>query len=60
MKIFETDHEKARLEAEEAFERAKNAEDPKPETVMQHVFAPTPITEEAGTREPATEKKSLW
>ncbi|HCN52094.1 MAG TPA: tungsten formylmethanofuran dehydrogenase [Chryseobacterium sp.] len=48
---------KARLEAEEAFERAKNAEDPKPETVMQHVFAPTPITEEAGTREPANGEK---
>jgi 2-oxoisovalerate dehydrogenase E1 component len=24
---------------------------------MQHVFAPTPITEEAGTREPANGEK---
>lgn len=49
---------KARLEAEQAFEKAKNAEDPKPETVENHVFAPTPITEEVGTRVPgdATEK----
>lgn len=43
---------KARQKAEEDFERAKNAEDPKPQTVMQHVFAPTPVTEETGTREP--------
>ncbi len=43
---------KARQKAEEDFERAKNAEDPKPETVMQHVFAPTPVTEETGIREP--------
>jgi len=49
---------KARLEAEQSFEKAKNAEDPKPETVENHVFAPTPITEEVGTRVPAdaTEK----
>lgn len=43
---------KARLEAEEAFEKAQKAEDPLPETVMDHVFAPTPITEEVGVREP--------
>lgn len=49
---------KARLEAEQSFEKAKNAEDPKPETVENHVFAPTPITEEVGSRVPAdaTEK----
>ncbi|MDQ1099412.1 2-oxoisovalerate dehydrogenase E1 component [Chryseobacterium sp. SORGH_AS909] len=44
--------QKTRQKAEEDFEKAKNAEDPKPETVMQHVFAPTPVTEETGTREP--------
>ena len=49
---------KARLEAEQSFEKAKNAEDPKPATVENHVFAPTPVTEEVGTRVPAdaTEK----
>ena len=49
---------KARLEAEQAFEKAKNAEDPKPETVENHVFAPTSITEETGVRVPenTTEK----
>ena len=43
---------KARLEAENAFKRAQEAEDPTPDTVMDHVFAPTPITEEVGVREP--------
>lgn len=49
---------KARLEAEQDFQKAINAEDPKPEAVQNHVFAPTPITEEVGTRFPekASEK----
>ena len=49
---------KARLEAEQAFEKACKAEDPKPETVEDFVFAPSPITEETGTRVPegVTEK----
>ncbi len=34
------------------FERAKAAEDPKPETLYDHILAPTPITEEKGIREP--------
>jgi 2-oxoisovalerate dehydrogenase E1 component len=34
------------------FERAKVAEDPKPESLHDHIFAPTPITEEKGIREP--------
>ncbi|WP_226064765.1 alpha-ketoacid dehydrogenase subunit alpha/beta [Kaistella polysaccharea] len=42
---------KARLEVEQAFQKAIEAEDPKPQTVENHVFAPTPITEEVGKRE---------
>ncbi|OZV67138.1 alpha-ketoacid dehydrogenase subunit alpha/beta [Winogradskyella aurantia] len=34
------------------FEKALQAEDPKPEDLFTHDFAPTPITEEQGTREP--------
>lgn len=34
------------------FERAKNAEDPRPEDLFTHDFAPTPITEETGNRAP--------
>lgn len=48
---------KARLRAEQAFQKAINAEDPKPETVTNHVFAPTPITEETGEREPKNGEK---
>lgn len=49
---------KARLEIEQAFEKACAAEDPRPETVEDFVFAPSPITEESGTRVPegVTEK----
>lgn len=34
------------------FEKAKAAEDPTPETLFDHILAPTPITEEKGIREP--------
>ncbi|MBV2165091.1 MAG: tungsten formylmethanofuran dehydrogenase [Kaistella sp.] len=47
----------ARTEAEHAFEKAFAAEDPKPETVTDHIFAPTPITEESGEREPKGQEK---
>lgn len=48
---------KARLEAEQAFQKAVEAEDPKPESVEDHIFAPTPITEETGERTPANQEK---
>ena len=34
------------------FEEAQNAEDPRPEDLFTHDFAPTPVTEEKGTRAP--------
>ena len=48
---------KARFEAEEAFQKAISAEDPNPLTVSDHVFAPTPITEEVGERIPKNQEK---
>lgn len=42
----------ARSEAEEAFKKALAAPDPLPSTVSDHVFAPTLIKEEVGTRSP--------
>ncbi|WP_394331685.1 alpha-ketoacid dehydrogenase subunit alpha/beta [Flavobacterium limnosediminis] len=39
------------------YERALQAEDPKPEDLFMHDFAPTPITEEAGERNPEREDK---
>jgi len=45
--------EKADVFIAESFERAKNAADPTPESLYLHEYAPTPITEEKGEREPA-------
>jgi 2-oxoisovalerate dehydrogenase E1 component len=45
--------EEAAVLAERDFERAKAAADPTPDMLYLHEFAPTPITEETGVREPA-------
>ena len=39
------------------FERAQKEEDPKPEDLFTHDFAPTPITEEVGDRSPQGSEK---
>lgn len=39
------------------FERAQQAEDPRPEDLFTHDFAPTPITEESGNRIPQRDNK---
>ncbi|RMD72161.1 MAG: thiamine pyrophosphate-dependent dehydrogenase E1 component subunit alpha, partial [Bacteroidetes bacterium] len=44
--------EEVRREVEAAYERALQAEDPRPEDLFTHDFAPTPVTEERGTRVP--------
>ncbi len=49
--LLEQMEREARLQVESDFQKAIEAEDPKPETVENHVFAPTPITEEVGQRE---------
>ena len=41
------------------YEKALNAEDPSPDSVMDFIFAPTPITEEKGEREPKGKKKTV-
>ncbi len=41
------------------YDKALNAEDPDPASVTDHIFAPTPITEEKGIREPAGKKKTV-
>ncbi len=43
---------KAREQVDEEYEKADNAEDPRPEDLYEHDFAPTPITEEKGVRAP--------
>jgi 2-oxoisovalerate dehydrogenase E1 component len=49
----------AEAEVTKAFEKAVAAPEPDPETVQKHVFAPTPITEEKGVREPKAAEKIL-
>ena len=44
---------------DEEYEKALNAEDPVPESITDFIFAPTPITEEAGEREPKGKKKTV-
>jgi len=41
------------------FEKALRAEDPRPEDLFNYDFAPTPVTEEKGQREPAGKEKTL-
>ncbi len=41
------------------YEKALSAEDPLPSSICDHIFAPTPITEEKGEREPAGKKKTV-
>jgi 2-oxoisovalerate dehydrogenase E1 component len=41
------------------FERALRAEDPRPEDLFNYDFAPTPVTEEKGEREPLGKEKTL-
>lgn len=41
------------------YEKAINAEDPLPESITDFIFAPTPVTEEKGEREPKGKKKTV-
>jgi 2-oxoisovalerate dehydrogenase E1 component len=47
----------AYAEVKEDYQEALKAEDPKPEDLFTHDFAPTPITEETGTRSPEGAEK---
>lgn len=49
----------ARKLVDSDYERALIAEEPSPASVTDHIFAPTPITEEVGEREPKGKKKTV-
>ncbi len=49
----------ARKLVDEHYDLALNAEDPTPASVTDHIFAPTPVTEEVGEREPKGKKKTV-
>lgn len=50
---------KAKQLVEEDYQRALKEEDPRPEDLTLHHFAPTPITEEKGEREPKGKEKTV-
>lgn len=51
--------DETRVLVEADYQRALLAEDPRPEDLMTHEFAPTLITEEKGTREPVGKEKTV-
>jgi len=51
--------DKARESVSMDYEKALAAEDPRPEDLYDHDFAPTPVTEEKGNRNPAGAEKTL-
>ena len=52
-KEIEKIEEQARVVVEQDLQRAREAEDPQPEDLFTHDFAPTAVTEEVGERQPA-------
>lgn len=58
-KVLDTIVAEARAAVEADFERARAAEDPHPNDLLNHCWAPTPITEERGERAPADKSPTL-
>ncbi len=56
--IFEIEAE-IKVKVDTDFDKAYNSEDPDPSSLTDHYFAPTPITEEKGEREPAGKKPTV-
>ena len=52
-------NEEAINEVNESFQKAIEAPEPDPETIEEHVYAPTPVTEEKGVRKPADGKNIM-
>src|SRR5690606_21733092 len=51
--------EDARSAVAQAYKEALAAPDPEPEDLYTHVFAPTPVTEEQGSRTPSDKEKTV-
>lgn len=49
----------ATVKVQEHYQKALVAEDPRPEDLFDHEFAPTPVTEEKGEREPKGKEKTV-
>jgi 2-oxoisovalerate dehydrogenase E1 component len=50
---------RAKLVVQSDFEKALKAEDPRPEDLFKHDFAPTPVTKEKGERSPKGKEKTV-
>ncbi|MEN9742262.1 MAG: hypothetical protein RLZZ65_67 [Bacteroidota bacterium] len=48
-----------RKDIDAAYDAALNSPDPDPNSIQDHIFAPTPITEEKGERAPSGKKKTV-
>jgi 2-oxoisovalerate dehydrogenase E1 component len=51
--------DESRASVESQYQQALQAEDPRPEDLFLHDFAPTPITQEQGEREPAGKEPTV-
>lgn len=49
----------AKKRVREDYEKALKEEDPRPEDLTDYIFAPTPVTEESGEREPKGKEKTV-
>ncbi len=58
-KALEQLEQEVKEQIEKDFFRAWQAKDPEPEDLYKYVYAPTPITEERGEREPKDRKKKI-
>jgi 2-oxoisovalerate dehydrogenase E1 component len=55
--FLETIEEECRIYVQQEFDIAVNAPEPEPATVADHIYAPTPVTAEKGTRTPEGREK---
>ena len=58
-KVIQKIEESSKKRVEKEYELALQEEDPKPEDLTTHYYAPTPITEEKGVREPTGKDKTV-
>jgi 2-oxoisovalerate dehydrogenase E1 component len=56
---IDTIEKEVSIYVDECYDKALNAEDPDPSSIQDHIFAPTPITEELGERSPQGKKKTV-
>jgi 2-oxoisovalerate dehydrogenase E1 component len=57
--VISTIESEVKTLVDDDYDKALNSEDPSPDSVTDFIFAPTPITEEKGEREPQGKKKTV-